>query len=201
MAVVDIYTTKRRYATILADPPWRYNRNQTDWKGERSVFDRVLPYRSMPTTEILALPIERLAERSSMLWLWVTNAHLHEGLHTLKRWGFRYVGMRTWAKPHYGTGFWLRGQTEHLMLGVRGQPNRNKQYQPNAVNHGISTLLSAPTGQHSSKPPESYRDIERMSKEPRIELFARRARPGWDSWGLEAKEINKKLERDVRRYL
>jgi len=201
MAVVNIYRTKRRYATILADPPWRYDRNQTESKGERSFMDRLLPYTSMTTDEIAALPISRICAGHATLWLWTTNAHIHEALHVMETWGLKYRGMRTWLKPHIGTGFWLRGQTEHLLLGTRGNPLRAKQYDPQSANKGVSTALLAPAGKHSSKPPESYRDIERMSKEPRIELFARRPRKGWDSWGNEAKEIDKKLERDIRRLL
>ena len=201
MRIKSLAQTKRRYATILADPPWRYSRNQTATKGERSMFDRQLPYTSMPLADICLLPVERIAAEDSMLWLWATNALLQEGLDVMDAWGFKYVGLRTWAKPKVGIGYWLRGQTEQLLLGIRGKPNRQEHYNPAKVNYGITTLLLAPAGKHSAKPPESYRDIERMSKPPRIELFARRERKGWDSWGNEAKELDKELEHDVRRYL
>lgn len=165
------------------------------------MFDRQLPYTSMSTADICALPIERLAQDDAMLWLWVTNSLLPDGLRVMKAWGFKFVGVRTWVKPRVGIGYWLRGQTEQLLLGIRGKPNRQKHYDPAAVNCGVSTLLAAPAGKHSAKPPESYRDIEKQSKPPRIELFARRARKGWDSWGNEAREIDKELERDMRRHL
>jgi N6-adenosine-specific RNA methylase IME4 len=42
-----------------------------------------------------------------------------------------------------------------------------------------------PRGKHSAKP-EAFQDIvESMSPAPRLELFARRKRLGWDSWGNE----------------
>jgi len=201
LRIKSLAKTKHRYATILADPPWRYGRNQTVSKGERSMFDRQLPYTSMSLSDICILPIERLSAEDAILWLWTTNAMLQEGLDVVDAWGFKYVGVRTWVKPRVGIGYWLRGQTEQLLMGIRGKPNRQDHYNPAAVNRGISTLLMAPAGKHSAKPPESYRDIERMSKPPRLELFARRPRHGWDSWGLEARGMNKGLERDIRRHL
>lgn len=106
--------------------------------------------------------------------------------------------MRTWVKaaPNTGSGMgvWFWGQTEHLILATRGRPYRPKH-------PTVGTLLAVPKLPHSQKPRQSYQDIEGMSEEPRIELFARRARKGWDSWGNEAREIDKKLERDMRRHL
>lgn len=157
------------------------------------MFDRELPYTSMSLADICMLPIERLANEDAMLWLWTTNAMLQEGLDVMDAWGFKYVGVRTWAKSKMGIGYWLRGQTEQLLLGVRGKPNAQDHYNPAAVNKGISTLLMAPVGKHSVKPPESYRDIEKMSKPPRLELFARRRRDGWDRWGLQAPDEDGKV--------
>jgi len=201
MRIKNLAKTKRRYATILADPPWSYGRNQTEWERERSMFDRQLPYISMSLADICMLPVERLAADDAILWLWTTNAMLQEGLDVMDAWGFKYVGVRTWVKPKIGIGYWMRGQTEQLLMGIRGKPNRQKHYDPAQVNFGISTLLVAPAGAHSTKPPESYRDIEKQGKPPRIELFARRPRHGWDSWGNEAKEPSKEFARDARRHL
>ena len=202
MRIKNLAKTKRRYATILADPPWSYygNREKTS-DQELNMWRRKYPYGSMKLSEIQKLPVERIAAEDAILWLWTTNAMLQEGLDVLDAWGFKYVGVRTWVKPKIGIGYWLRGQTEQLLLGIHGKPNRQKHYNPAAINKGISTLLAAPTNAHSSKPPESYRDIERMSKPPRIELFARRAREGWDSWGREAKGMDMRLERDIEKYL
>lgn len=41
--------------------------------------------------------------------------------------------------------------------------------------------------EHSRKPDEAYELIERIYPElPKIELFARQARPGWAAWGNQA---------------
>lgn len=167
------------------------------------MWRRRQPYASMTLDAIQALPVARVAADDAMLWLWTTNAHFHDALHTMEMWGFEYKTVRTWFKPNLGMGFWLRGQTEHLLLGTRGAPTggRERKHAYAIPGNNISTALIAPVGKHSAKPPESYRDIERLSKPPRIELFARRARKGWDSWGNEARDVDRKLERDIRRHL
>jgi MT-A70 len=40
--------------------------------------------------------------------------------------------------------------------------------------------------EHSRKPDEAYARIEALCEGPYLEMFARRRRPGWDSWGTEA---------------
>jgi len=194
LAVVDIHTTKRRYATILADPPWFFHhRMEIPYSDPRTGI--YLPYSTMRTKDIAALPVERIALSDCQLWLWTTNATLPEAIKVLDAWGFQWRTMRTWCKPRTGMGVWLWGQSEHIILATRGRPYRPKP-------PILSTLLTTPNRlPHSRKPRQSYQDIEAMSKEPRIELFARRARKGWDSWGLEAKELDRELERDVKKYL
>lgn len=193
MSVINIHRTKRRYATILADPPWHYDKNKRHpGKSPRNQADDFYPTMSM--ADLRKFPIERLAEEDSHLYLWITNAFVHEGCHLMKAWGFRQVTMVTWVKDRWGTGWHFRGQTEHMLFGVKGSLPI-----PPPLRH--PTVFYAPVLGHSAKPRESYRIVERVSPKPRIELFARRARPDWDSWGLEAKEIDKELERDVRRYL
>lgn len=115
-----------------------------------------------------------------MLWIWTTNRHLAEGAAAgiLQNWGFRPVTVLTWAKERAGTGVWLRGQTEHAILAVRG-----KAIPPSGTE---STLLTAPRPSgHSTKPDEFYSLVERLCPGARVELFARKQRPGWTCWGSE----------------
>jgi N6-adenosine-specific RNA methylase IME4 len=84
----------------------------------------------------------------------------------------------TWVKERVGTGVWLRGQTEHAVLAVRGKPVQPLKPE--------STLLrAARTGNHSTKPDAFYELVERLCPGSRVEIFARRARPGWTTWGSE----------------
>jgi MT-A70 protein len=95
--------------------------------------------------------------------------------------------MLTWAKPHFGCGERLRGQTEHCVLAVRGSPVLTLTNE--------STLLLAPVGEHSEKPTAFYSLVESLCPAPRyLELFARKPRPGWDVWGDEVAAAGTMIE-------
>ncbi len=200
MAVVDIYNTDRRYATMLGDPAWPYN----DKLAGESMRGG-LSYQTMTVDEIAALPIERLALPDCELWLWTTNSHIHDALHIVEAWGFTYRSKRTWVKQggRPGIGFWLRGQTEDLLVASRGRPRGRMQMRKYERRKTplLSSLLTARRTKHSRKPREAYEDIERVGGTPRLELFARRARPGWDSWGYEAKELDLELGDDLDEHI
>ena len=126
-----------------------------------------------------------LADNDCQLWLWTTNSHLHHAFHLLETWGFTYKTMATWCKSQFGLGYWLRGQTEHVLLGIKGHPRSRLTGPHGAIGSHHSTLIMAPRTRHSEKP-ECFLDmVETISEPPRIELFARRGRLGWDVWGHE----------------
>jgi N6-adenosine-specific RNA methylase IME4 len=96
----------------------------------------------------------------------------------LRAWGLRWVGEILWDKGALGTGHFVRSRTEVLILALRGSLP--------LLSDRVDPLLRAKRRAHSEKPEEFARLISELSPGPRIELFARRARPGWDRWGLEA---------------
>jgi N6-adenosine-specific RNA methylase IME4 len=174
------------YGTILADPPWRFTNRSGKMAPEHRRLHR---YRTMSLEEIVELPVARIAQPRSHLYLWVPNALLPEGLEVMKRWGFTYKTHLVWYKVRKdggpdgrGVGFYFRNVTEVCLFGVRGSlrtapPGRRQ------VN-----LLASRKGPHSFKPEELYPLIEACSYGPYIELFARQARRGWTAWGDEAPE-------------
>lgn len=162
-----------KYQTILADPPWPERGGGKIKRGA----DR--HYKLMSLDEIYWLKVEQLAAYNAHLYLWVTNNYLQAGLASMNAWGFRYITNIVWCKPSFGIGQYFRGQHEILLFGVRGKlPSQ-------AVPKNIPTILHAPKGEHSAKPEQIYSYIERTSPAPRIELFARKKREGWDVWGNE----------------
>lgn len=126
----------------------------------------------------------------SHLYLWVTNPRLFREAGDLygpneimAAWGFRYVTMLTWHKLGApGMGWYFRGDTEHVLFGVRGKAG---------IAPGIreSNHFAAARREHSAKPDRFYELVERVSPGPYLELFARRRRYGWDVWGNEAPEF------------
>jgi N6-adenosine-specific RNA methylase IME4 len=164
-----------KFSTIVIDPPW-------DWGDENDVdqLGRAVPiYGTMPIGELLQLPVGSYADTDCHLYLWITNRSLPKGFQLLERWGFRYVTCVTWVKPYYGMGNYFRGQTEHLLFGVKGSLPLKR--------NNVGTVFNAPRGArgHSSKPLQAYELIESCSPGPYLELFARSERDDWTSWGAE----------------
>lgn len=177
-----------KYHTILADPPWPYK--QVLGRGKK-VGDSTrggLSYKAMSLDDIKAIKVSEIAEEDCMLFLWSTNSHLHEAFHVIESWGFSYKTMVTWAKTQIGLGYWLRGQTEHLLIAVRGNPRAKMVGPHGTTGKSWSTLITSPRGEHSAKPQVFLDMIEDISEAPRIELFARARRLGWDVWGKEVWE-------------
>ncbi len=158
------------FRVIVADVPWRY-----DVRADDLTHRGTPPYPTMTVEEICALPVIELAADDCVLWLWVTNAHLRESFTVLDAWGFQSKTMLTWAKQKPGVGNWLRGQTEHCHLAVRGKPT--------VLLTNQTTLLTAPVRAHSEKPEAFYRLVEQMCPGAKVELFARRHRRGFMAHG------------------
>jgi len=163
------------FTTIVADPPWSLE----DEGGINQLGRAKQDYESWPIERIKELPINKLADNDCHLYLWITNRSLPKGFRLLEAWDFRYIVMLTWPKPSFGMGNYFRGQTEHVLFGVKGSlPLKRKN---------ASTLLppwKRGTGGHSSKPIEIYDFIESCSPGPYLELFSRgEARKNWTLWG------------------
>jgi N6-adenosine-specific RNA methylase IME4/ParB-like chromosome segregation protein Spo0J len=164
----------RRFPIILADPPYQYDRR---WAVSREIENH---YPTMTAEAICALSIVNLATPDAMLFLWAPAPLLTDALNIMTAWGFEYATSAVWVKDRLGMGVYVRQQHELLLIGKRGLgivPH------PSTLS---SSVIAAPRREHSRKPDEVYDLIERMYPElPKIELFARTVRPGWDAWGNE----------------
>jgi N6-adenosine-specific RNA methylase IME4 len=175
------------FKTIAADPPWPYDQKL----GRADQGDKTrggLPYEPMTLEEIRALRVGDVAASDSVVFLWATSSHLHDAFHVLEAWGFEYKAVRmAWVKNRMGLGYWLRGISEYILLGVRGNP-REKMVGPHgATGLNETTVFQADIGPHSRKPPEAHVFFENYYLPPRLELFARPPlRAGWTVWGVQA---------------
>jgi len=176
---------KRRFATILADPPWQFINKTGKVAPEHRRLSR---YGTMTLGEIMALPVEELAMPTAHLYLWCPNALLPDGLAVMAAWGFGYKSNIVWHKVRKdggsdgrGVGFYFRNVTELLLFGVRGRNARTLAPGRRQVN-----LLATRKREHSRKPDEQYALIEACSPAPFLELFARGTRKGWTTWGDQA---------------
>lgn len=159
-----------RYHVLVVDPPWHYEK-----RNEDATHRANCPYPTMPTDEIAAM--EMPAEDNAILWLWTTNAFMHDAYHILESWDFAPKTILTWVKDRMGTGDWLRGKTEHCILAVKGKPVIDLTNQ--------TTVLVAPLREHSRKPDEFYEMVNALCPGKKIDIFSREMRAGWDQWGGE----------------
>lgn len=175
----------QKFATILADPPWRFQNKTGKVAPEHKRLSR---YDTMSLEEICALPVPEIAADTAHLYLWVPNALLPEGLAVLSAWGFNYKANVVWHKVRKdggsdgrGVGFYFRNVTELILFGTRGKNARTLAPGRRQVN-----LFSTRKREHSRKPDEQYEIIESCSPGPYLELFARGTRPKWTVWGNQA---------------
>jgi N6-adenosine-specific RNA methylase IME4 len=172
-----------QFKTIVIDPPWtgpggcqRFPHHGTN----EPLKNVVLPYSSMTGVQISALRVRDLAHPAGQLWLWTTSRSVGDAFLLMQLWGFDYRALFTWVKP-LGMGRHCRHQIEFLLWAAR--PGA-RLVEPRNCPRQIQTWPKPK--RHSEKPPEAYDLIRELSDGPRIDIFARQARPGFTPWGNEA---------------
>ena len=138
------------FRLVVIDPPWKYASRAND-----PTHRARNQYADMTLDEINALPVPELAHADCVVFLWTTNAFAFQALEVLDAWAFSYGGIITWVKDHMGLGDWLRGQTEHCLMGIRGKP-----IMPALTLEDRSGWFEAPLRRHSRKPEEFYALVE-----------------------------------------
>lgn len=185
------------YRCIVADPPWQvkagreiggYERAADGSQpfGVRDNKPRSLSYPTMTVDQIKELRVEALSLPGSHLYLWTTNGYLRDAFEVLQAWGFSYSTTLVWAKNPMGGG--LGGcygiATEYCLFAYMGTCNASARIGRNWWNWR-RPYDERGKPKHSAKPNEFYELVEGMSPGPRLEMFARSPRDGWDVWGNE----------------
>jgi len=180
------FSTRRKYGVIYADPPWSFR----NWSAKGTGRNAVSHYDCLDFKALASLPIADLAADDCALFLWATDPLLPRAFELIQAWGFEYKTVAFyWVKLNArakhdadyftGLGYWTRANPEQCLLATRGKPVRRAK--------DVRRLVVEKRREHSRKPDETYGLIERMYPElPKIELFARHARPGWAAWGNQA---------------
>ncbi len=171
---------ERHFPIIYADPPWKFDVHSEVTGREKSAENH---YPTMETAAICSLLAEigAWAMDDAALFLWATNPMLPQAFQVMQAWGFTYVHHWVWDKEVAGTGYWGRDRHELLLIGKRGKfPAPLMGTQPETVHRERK-------GKHSAKPAYFAETIERLWPDlPKLEMFCRSPRPGWDAWGYEA---------------
>ncbi len=176
------------YGVIVSDPPWYFRKFSA--KGEKK--NPVSHYSCMDLAGIKALPVRDLAAPNCALIMWATAPMLPQAVETMAAWAFTYKSAGAWAKQTstgtkwaFGTGYCYRSATEFWLLGTIGKPKIKVR--------DVRNLIVAPIREHSRKPDQMRKDIERMFDGPYCELFGRQQSPGWDVWGNDTERFTEEM--------
>jgi N6-adenosine-specific RNA methylase IME4 len=190
------------YACIVLDPPWaEYGGGGRGAQNHYSLMERTA----------IAKTIIRSGEfrpaTNAHLWCWVTDNFLLDGLSLIEQLGFRYVRTFCWTKLsdkelgplivgdtavtvssnalQIGLGKYARGSHELCLFATRGAAVvPDPSLRPPSV-------LFAPRREHSRKPDRCFTEwFEKVSPGPRLEMFARSPREGWDVWGNQVEKFS-----------
>jgi N6-adenosine-specific RNA methylase IME4 len=172
--LTELINTGKKFGTIYADPPWRYN-NQ----GTRASTDNHYAG-DMSLEEICAMPIPELCEDKCHLHLWTTNAFLFDCQKIFDAWGFEFKSSFVWVKPSFGIGNYWRNSHEIMLTAIKGGQT--------AISRSEKSWLECKRGAHSAKPEAVRHSIERLSPGPYLELFGRSPRTGWTVFGNQIVE-------------
>lgn len=177
---------------IYADPPWHYNgkmqfdktsKNKDELDLSKKIFISAasFKYPTLKTTELMQIPVHKIAKDDCLLFMWTTNPHLAQAVRLGEAWGFEYKTVAfVWDKMNHNPGQYTLSNCELCLVFKRGRIPK-----PRGARN-IKQLIRSPRKEHSEKPIEVMRAIERMfPSQERIELFAREKAEGWSAWGLD----------------
>ncbi|MFH1486696.1 MAG: MT-A70 family methyltransferase [Chloroflexota bacterium] len=168
------------YRTLVIDPPWPTKKILRDVRPKQYDMD----YPTMTLDEIRVLPVSKLAMQDGChVYLWTTQKHLPDGLALFRDWGVKYQCLLTWVKPTGMTPFSWMYNTEHVLFGRVGSLDLKKM--------GVKLSFEASARNHSRKPDIFYDIVRQVSPGPRLELFARESRDGFEVWGNETDKFNR----------
>jgi len=175
------------------DPPWDYKgqlQHSKPGAGDSGGASR--HYGTLKLKQMKQFPMRQLLNDDALVFMWITNPHLDQGLELLKSWGLKYSTVAfVWNKMKVNPGFYTMSQCELCIVGKNGKIPR-----PRGARN-IRQYIEHPREQHSKKPDEVRSRIEQMfPDQSKVELFARHKSPGWSAWGDEVDSCE-----DLKRYL
>lgn len=185
-----------KYDIIYCDPPWDYGgkmqfdksslkSHNKNWGKDIFISAANFKYPTIKTKDMMKIPINEIASDNCLLFMWVTNPHLAQGIELGKAWGFEYktVGF-VWDKMNHNPGQYTLSNCELCLIFKKG-----KIPTPRGARN-VQQLVRIPRTEHSRKPIEVLHNIEKMfPTQKKIELFARHKPDGWDVWGLDVRPI------------
>ena len=166
-----------KYHTIVIDPPWPVQKIIRDDRPNQDVFE----YPTMSIEEMTNFDINQFADDNCHIYLWSTHKFLPIAFLILDSWGFRYQCLLTWVKNVGMTPFSWMYSTEHVLFGRKGSLDLLKM--------GVRLDFTGKVREHSRKPEIFYEIVRKVSPSPRIDIFSREKREGFDQYGNEQQKF------------
>ena len=170
------------YRTIVIDPPWPIEKIERKVRPKQKAMD----YEMMSLEEIMHFPLRNFVSKDGChIYLWTTQKHLQDAFKVLRVWGVKYQCLLTWIKNVGFTPFSFMYSTEFVLFGMVGNLS--------LIRKGVRTDFKGKVREHSRKPDDFYGIVRRVSPEPRIDIFSREEREGFDSYGYEVGGLNERI--------
>lgn len=168
-----------KYETIVIDPPWQMEKIERDVAPNQVAFE----YPTMSEIELSEFDVPSIAADDCHMFCWTTHKFLPSAMRLIEAWGFRYVYLGTWHKNGGFQPFGLpQYNSEFYIYARKGTPRFSDTKQ-------FFTCFQASRREHSRKPDEFYDVIRRVTDGPRIDVFSREARDGFDQFGNESEKF------------
>jgi N6-adenosine-specific RNA methylase IME4 len=198
--IIDIFNTTNKYNVIYADPPWEF-KTYSDAGKDRSAENH---YNVMTLDDLKKLPIKKISNNPAALFMWVTFPQLFTSKPLMEAWGFIYKTCAfNWIKANKSAdlsklnvnkdirmnlGYYTRANSELCLFADTEEDTDicllgTTKKVPERMSRSVRQVLITHQRTHSEKPDEIYEKIEELFDGPYLELFARKTRQGWDSWG------------------
>ena len=164
------------FRTIVIDPPWQERGGGKIVRGAQKHYPLLDPPDIIKTVHQCEL-WDQVCDNAH-LYLWTTNTFLPHALKVMDALGFRYITNVCWVKNQFGLGQYFRGKHELCLFGTRGRGVAVR-----TDDRSIPSIISAKKTGHSRKPDDFYKMVEQRSMGPYLDMFARKNRSGWSTWG------------------
>lgn len=189
-----------KFNVLVIDPPWQYRKRETGGSLKSGAAQK---YNTLTIKQLEELKpyIDNVISENCVMYMWVTNPFIREGLDLVQFFGFEYKTMITWVKTNgIGLGYWHRGNTEHMLFATRGKVKPFRSKVKNEIHADEIEVIHEKRKGHSVKPTRAYEliDLATQNMQDRLvlELFARREWKDWVSVGdeLSSKDIKESLK-------
>ena len=185
----------KKYKVIYADPPWRFKNFSEKGEGRNAISH----YDCLTLADLKKLNISRYADKLCTFYVG-NRSNARPGFRINESFNFKTVAFY-WAKTNTkvnlnklsaekdfftGLGYWTRANVEQCIMGTIGNPKR--------VGKDVKRLIIDKRREHSRKPEQTYERIEKLVQGPYLELFARKTKSNWDSWGIKLDYLIKRVQ-------